>query len=67
MSGGACVNVQEQMPLTDLPSIPGTFLCESPVLAMHEESIYTVEPNRVQVRTWQVIALKDCETDDWES
>ncbi|XP_016063569.1 PREDICTED: intraflagellar transport protein 140 homolog [Miniopterus natalensis] len=31
----------------------GTFLCESPVLAMHEESIYTVEPNRVQVRTWQ--------------
>lgn len=31
----------------------GTFLCESPVLAMHEESVYTVEPNRVQVRTWQ--------------
>ncbi|XP_049491336.1 intraflagellar transport protein 140 homolog [Panthera uncia] len=32
----------------------GTFLCESPVLAMHEENVYTVEPNRVQVRTWQV-------------
>ncbi|XP_076998370.1 intraflagellar transport protein 140 homolog [Tamandua tetradactyla] len=31
----------------------GTFLCESPVLAMHEDSVYTVEPNRVQVRTWQ--------------
>uniref|UniRef100_A0A8C3SMK5 Intraflagellar transport 140 n=1 Tax=Chelydra serpentina TaxID=8475 RepID=A0A8C3SMK5_CHESE len=31
----------------------GSFLCDSPVLAMHEESIYTVEPNRVQVRTWQ--------------
>ncbi|XP_078200351.1 intraflagellar transport protein 140 homolog isoform X3 [Callithrix jacchus] len=31
----------------------GTFLCETPVLAMHEESVYTVEPNRVQVRTWQ--------------
>ncbi|XP_007528140.1 intraflagellar transport protein 140 homolog isoform X1 [Erinaceus europaeus] len=31
----------------------GSFLCESPVLAMHEESVYTVEPNRVQVRTWQ--------------
>ncbi|XP_008068496.1 intraflagellar transport protein 140 homolog [Carlito syrichta] len=31
----------------------GTFLCESPVLAMHEESVYTVEPNRVQVRTRQ--------------
>lgn len=32
----------------------GTFLCESPVVAMHEENLYTVEPNRVQVRTWQV-------------
>ncbi|ELW67792.1 Intraflagellar transport protein 140 like protein [Tupaia chinensis] len=31
----------------------GTFLCESPVLALHEENVYTVEPNRVQVRTWQ--------------
>nr|KAF6440755.1 intraflagellar transport 140 [Rousettus aegyptiacus] len=31
----------------------GTFFCESPVLAMHEENVYTVEPNRVQVRTWQ--------------
>lgn len=34
--------------------ISGTFLCETSVLAMHEESIYTVEPNRLQVRTWQV-------------
>ncbi|KAM4631549.1 intraflagellar transport protein 140 homolog [Discoglossus pictus] len=31
----------------------GSFTCESPVLAMHEENIYTVEPNRVQVRTLQ--------------
>ncbi|XP_028905060.1 intraflagellar transport protein 140 homolog [Ornithorhynchus anatinus] len=31
----------------------GAFPCESPVLAMHEENVYTVEPNRVQVRTWQ--------------
>ncbi|XP_025272825.3 intraflagellar transport protein 140 homolog [Canis lupus familiaris] len=31
----------------------GTFLCETPVLAMHEDNVYTVEPNRVQVRTWQ--------------
>ncbi|XP_047569112.1 intraflagellar transport protein 140 homolog [Lutra lutra] len=31
----------------------GTFLCESPVLAMYEDNVYTVEPNRVQVRTWQ--------------
>ncbi|VTJ61865.1 Hypothetical predicted protein [Marmota monax] len=31
----------------------GAFLCESPVIAMYEDSVYTVEPNRVQVRTWQ--------------
>ncbi|KAG7492049.1 hypothetical protein MATL_G00010380 [Megalops atlanticus] len=31
----------------------GSFPCESQALAMHEESIYTVEPNRVQVRTLQ--------------
>ncbi|KAJ7305775.1 hypothetical protein JRQ81_010141 [Phrynocephalus forsythii] len=31
----------------------GSFACDSPVLAMHEENLYTVEPNRVQVRTWQ--------------
>uniref|UniRef100_A0A8D0HMH8 Intraflagellar transport protein 140 homolog n=1 Tax=Sphenodon punctatus TaxID=8508 RepID=A0A8D0HMH8_SPHPU len=31
----------------------GSFLCDSSVLAVHEENIYTVEPNRVQVRTWQ--------------
>ncbi|XP_019363179.1 PREDICTED: intraflagellar transport protein 140 homolog [Gavialis gangeticus] len=31
----------------------GSFLCDSSVLAVHEESLYTVEPNRVQVRTWQ--------------
>ncbi|XP_078096576.1 intraflagellar transport protein 140 homolog isoform X2 [Mustelus asterias] len=31
----------------------GSFPCDSCVLAVHEESIYTVEPNRVQVRTLQ--------------
>uniref|UniRef100_A0A8C7HMP5 Intraflagellar transport 140 n=1 Tax=Oncorhynchus kisutch TaxID=8019 RepID=A0A8C7HMP5_ONCKI len=31
----------------------GSFLCESQVLAVHDENIYTVEPNRVQVRTPQ--------------
>ncbi|XP_037363715.1 intraflagellar transport protein 140 homolog [Talpa occidentalis] len=31
----------------------GTFPCDSPALAMHEDSVYTVEPHRVQVRTWQ--------------
>uniref|UniRef100_H2ZSL2 Intraflagellar transport 140 n=1 Tax=Latimeria chalumnae TaxID=7897 RepID=H2ZSL2_LATCH len=33
--------------------ITGSFPCESPVLAVHEENIYTVEPHRVQVRTLQ--------------
>uniref|UniRef100_A0A803XVH6 Intraflagellar transport 140 n=1 Tax=Meleagris gallopavo TaxID=9103 RepID=A0A803XVH6_MELGA len=31
----------------------GSFLCDSPVLSVHGENLYTVEPNRVQVRTWQ--------------
>lgn len=45
--------------------VPGSFACDSPVLAMHEESLYTVEPNRVQVRTWQVsradLNMKPCQ------
>ncbi|KAM7151138.1 intraflagellar transport protein 140 homolog isoform 5-T7 [Macrochelys suwanniensis] len=44
---GECVNSVSYC------TVKGSFLCDSPVLAMHEESIYTVEPNRVQVRTWQ--------------
>lgn len=31
----------------------GVFQCDSPVLAMQADNIYTVEPNRVQVRTPQ--------------
>ncbi|KAM8960405.1 intraflagellar transport protein 140 homolog [Pelodytes ibericus] len=31
----------------------GSFSSDSPVLAMHEENIYTIEPNRVQIRTLQ--------------
>ncbi|NXU84217.1 IF140 protein, partial [Xiphorhynchus elegans] len=31
----------------------GSFLCDSPVLCVHGENLYTVEPYRVQVRTWQ--------------
>ncbi|XP_051876987.1 intraflagellar transport protein 140 homolog isoform X1 [Pristis pectinata] len=31
----------------------GSFPCDSCVVAVHEESIYSVEPNRVQVRTLQ--------------
>ncbi|NWI93338.1 IF140 protein, partial [Pitta sordida] len=31
----------------------GSFLCDSPVLSVHGDNLYTVEPHRVQVRTWQ--------------
>ncbi|NWU83920.1 IF140 protein, partial [Onychorhynchus coronatus] len=31
----------------------GSFPCGSPVLSVHGENLYTVEPYRVQVRTWQ--------------
>ncbi|XP_062359436.1 intraflagellar transport protein 140 homolog [Cinclus cinclus] len=31
----------------------GSFLCDSPVLSVHGENLYTVEPNRIQVRTLQ--------------
>ncbi|NXK97193.1 IF140 protein, partial [Formicarius rufipectus] len=31
----------------------GSFLCDSPVLSVHGENLYTVEPCRVQVRTRQ--------------
>ncbi|NWV82998.1 IF140 protein, partial [Dasyornis broadbenti] len=30
-----------------------SFLCDSPVLSVHGENLYTVEPYRIQVRTWQ--------------
>ncbi|NXK69902.1 IF140 protein, partial [Sylvietta virens] len=31
----------------------GSFLCDSSVLSVHGENLYTVEPYRIQVRTWQ--------------
>ncbi|NWR76137.1 IF140 protein, partial [Centropus unirufus] len=31
----------------------GSFLCDSPVVAVHGENLYTVGPHRVQVHTWQ--------------
>ncbi|XP_071976358.1 intraflagellar transport protein 140 homolog isoform X2 [Engystomops pustulosus] len=31
----------------------GSFASDSPVLAIHEENVYTVEPGRVQIRTLQ--------------
>lgn len=34
--------------------IPGSFACDSHVVAVHGENLYTVEPNRVQIRTPQV-------------
>ena len=51
-----CVNPPISPPLPSCSS-PGSFLCESQVLAVHDENIYTVEPNRVQVRTPQVSPL----------
>ncbi|KAK5601789.1 hypothetical protein CRENBAI_020358 [Crenichthys baileyi] len=33
--------------------ITGSFPCDSQVLAVHDENLYTVEPNRVQIRTPQ--------------
>ncbi|KAF5894331.1 intraflagellar transport protein, partial [Clarias magur] len=48
---GRCVTVYEKSGQS-LQSI-GSFQCDSAALAVHEENIYTVEPNRVQVRTQQ--------------
>ncbi|XP_069726134.1 intraflagellar transport protein 140 homolog [Phaenicophaeus curvirostris] len=31
----------------------GSFLCDSPVVSLHGENLYTVGPHRVQVHTWQ--------------
>ncbi|XP_053936151.1 intraflagellar transport protein 140 homolog isoform X2 [Cuculus canorus] len=31
----------------------GSFLCDSPVVSVHGENLYTVGPHRVQVHTWQ--------------
>ncbi|XP_051969833.1 intraflagellar transport protein 140 homolog [Xyrauchen texanus] len=46
---GKCVTVYE--PSGQTLHSTGSFQCESPALAVHEENIYTVEPNRVQIRT----------------
>lgn len=40
--------------LSTSPDIPGSFPCDSHVVAVHSENLYTVEPNRVQIRTPQV-------------
>ncbi|TRY92904.1 hypothetical protein DNTS_005716, partial [Danionella cerebrum] len=48
---GKCITVYEPSGRT-LHST-GSFQCESPALAIHQENIYTVEPNRVQIRTPQ--------------
>ncbi|KAK3552069.1 hypothetical protein QTP70_031784 [Hemibagrus guttatus] len=48
---GRCVTVYEKSGQS-LRSI-ASFQCDSAALAAHEENIYTVEPNRVQVRTQQ--------------
>uniref|UniRef100_A0A1A7WHH5 Intraflagellar transport 140 homolog n=1 Tax=Iconisemion striatum TaxID=60296 RepID=A0A1A7WHH5_9TELE len=48
---GKVVTVHE-LSATTLRST-GSFPCESQVVAMHGENLYTVEPNRVQIRTPQ--------------
>ncbi|KAF4087733.1 hypothetical protein AMELA_G00073850 [Ameiurus melas] len=48
---GRCVTVYEKSGQS-LRST-ASFQCDSATLAVHEENIYTVEPNRVQVRTQQ--------------
>lgn len=40
----------------DSPDSPGSFPCDSHIVAAHGENLYTVEPNRVQIRTQQVRA-----------
>lgn len=37
-----------------LTDFQGSFPCDSHVVAVHGENLYTVEPNRVQIRTPQV-------------
>lgn len=39
---------------SSLVDFPGSFPCDSHVVAVHGENLYTVEPNRVQIRTPQV-------------
>ena len=33
----------------------GSFSSDSPVIAAHEQSVYTVEPGKIHVRTFQVL------------
>lgn len=40
--------------LLSLRNFPGSFLCDSHVVAVHDENLYTVEPNKLQIRTLQV-------------
>ena len=40
------------------PSPLGTFDSDSPVVVVHEQSVYTVEPGKIQVRTFQVSAQR---------
>ena len=32
----------------------GTFSCESSIMCIYEQNIYTLEPGKIQVRTFQV-------------
>ncbi|CAM4723917.1 unnamed protein product [Leuciscus chuanchicus] len=48
---GKCITVYE--PSGKTLHSTGSFQCESAALALHDENIYTIEPNRVQIRTPQ--------------
>ncbi|XP_067291267.1 intraflagellar transport protein 140 homolog isoform X2 [Pseudorasbora parva] len=48
---GKCITVYE--PSGQTLHSTGSFQCESAALALHDENIYTIEPNRVQIRTPQ--------------
>ncbi|KAK2533524.1 Ift140 [Columba guinea] len=54
-STGATQNLRVDMNVNGVfaTKVNCSFLCDSPVLSMHGENLYTVEPYRVQVRTWQ--------------
>jgi len=36
----------------------GSFSSDSPVVVAHEQSVYTVEPGKIHVRTFQVLQNK---------
>lgn len=48
------ISINVLSPPPPIADFPGSFPCDSHVVAVHGENLYTVEPNRVQIRTPQV-------------